>query len=123
MKKIFLTILLFAAFAGYSQKRFYPKKFNANLEAIYLTNSNSVNDLSFLYTTPADTSKSIFLIENLKPSDVEKMSDQLQIHNLQFCPENYKTKIGDFVFSITSEKVMIYFYHLSDANSSDIKIN
>ena len=123
MKKVFLSILLFAAFTGYSQKRFYPKKFKANLDPIYATNSNSVKDLSFLYTTPADTSNSLFLIEHLKPSDIAKVVNQLKIYNIQLCRENYKTKIGDFVFSITSENVLIYFYHLADKDSSNEIIN
>jgi|GEM_PF-6446487 len=93
MKKFFLSILLFAAFAGYGQKRFYPKKFNANLNAIYVTNSNSVKDLSFLYTTPADTSNSLFLIEHLKPSDIPKVVSQSKIYNIQLCRDDYKTKI------------------------------
>ena len=69
MKKFFLSILFFTSFAAYSQKRFYPKKFNGNTDAIYKTNSTSKNDLSFLYTTPADTSNAIYLIENFKQSD------------------------------------------------------
>ena len=123
MKKFFLSTLLFAAFTGYSQIRFYPKKFNGNLNAIYVTNSNSVKDLAFLYTTPADTSNSLFLIEHLKPSDVEKVACQLKIYNVQLCRDDYKTKIGDFVFSITSENLMIYFYHLADKNSSNEIMN
>ena len=122
-KKIFLTLLFFSAFTAYSQKRFYPKKFNGNTNAIYITNSTSQNDLAFLYTTPADTSKTLFLIENFKPSGVQHLGNDYKFSNLNFCPDNYKTKIGDLVFTFTSEHVLIYFYHAANASSTNEIMN
>lgn len=123
MKKIFLPIFLLAAFAGVSQKHLYPKKIFANHNAVYLTNSKSEKDLSFLYRTPSDTNQSLFLIRNVKLSDIQSLVDNRRFKNLEFCPNNYITRIGDLVFSITSEKTMIYFFHYADKNSPVRKIN
>ena len=122
MKFVFLTSLLFASFAGYNQKRFYPKTFNANRNAIYITNSTSQGDLAFMYVTPEDTSKVIFLIEKFEPSDLELLGDKLQLYNVKLCPADYKTKVRDFIFSITSENVLVYFFHMSD-KFPDLKTN
>ena len=123
MKKFFLTLLFLVSFSAYSQKRFYPKKFNGNTDAIYITNSTSKNNLAFLYATTADTSKTIYLIENLRASEIEQVQDKLQLYNAKLCRDSYKTKVGDFIFSVTSESVFIYFYHAANANSTNEKIN
>ena len=123
MKKFILCLVFFTAFTAYSQKRFYPKKFNGNTNAIYVTNSTSKDNLAFLYTTPSDTSKALFLIENFKSSDIQYLGSDFKFSNLNFCPENYKTKVGDVVFTITSERVLIYFYHATNANSTNEIMN
>ncbi|MGN6802958.1 MAG: hypothetical protein ACTHJN_13730 [Ginsengibacter sp.] len=38
----------------------------------------------------------------------------MTLYNVKFLPENYVTKKGDLVFTITSENHLIYFYHHYD---------
>jgi hypothetical protein len=123
MKIIFLTLFLFASVAGFSQTRVYPKKFNANPDGIYVTNSTSNPDLSFLYKTAEDTSRITYLIEKFSPNDLVHAGEKLQFYNVKLCLPNYQTKLHDFIFSITSESEIIYFFHISDKYYPPVKTN
>ncbi|MGN6802957.1 MAG: hypothetical protein ACTHJN_13725 [Ginsengibacter sp.] len=60
MKKLVVILFCLNGFSSFAQHQLYAKKFNANKNAIYLTNSNSKDELAFFYSYPKDTNRIIF---------------------------------------------------------------
>ena len=108
-------------YSAFSQHPLYAKKFNGNKNAIYVTNSNSEKDLSFLYSTPSDTNRVIYLIQNFKAADLELIGEKLKMYDVKILRDDYVTKKGDLVYTITSQNLLIYFYHKYDV--APVKIN
>ena len=117
MKKLLIIFFCFTGFSALSQHQLYAKKFNGNKNAIYITNSTSKNDLAFLYSTPEDTSRAIYLIQNFKAADIELIDQKLRMYDVKILPANYVTQKGDLVYTVTSQNLFIYFYHKYDRNS------
>ena len=123
MKKLLIFFFCFTGFSAFSQHPLYAKKFNGNVNAIYITNSTSKNDLAFLYRTPEDTNRAIYLIQNFKAADIETVQEKLRLYDVKILRDDYITKKGDLIFSITSQNLFIYFYHKYDRNSVPEKSN
>ena len=123
MKSIFLLLCFFISLIGFSQKKIYTKTFKGNPRAIYLTNSTNESGQAFVYKTPSDTNKTIFLIRNYKDGDVKVEGNSYVVSKLALYPKDYESKVGDFIFTITSENVLIYYYHKSDMMFKNEKIN
>jgi len=123
MKKILVFLFCFFSFSALSQHQLYAKKFNGNKNAIYITNSTSKNDLAFLYSTPEDTNRAIYLIQNFKAADIELIQKKMRLYDVKIFPHGYVTKKGDLVYTITSQNLFIYFYHKYDRNSVPEKTN
>ena len=101
-------------YSAFSQHGLYAKKFNGNKNAIYVTNSTSEKDLAFLYRTPADTNRTIYLIQNFKAADIEFLDDKIKMYDVKILRDDYVTKKGDLVYTITPQNLLIYFYHKYD---------
>ena len=123
MKKILIIFFCFTGFSALSQHQLYAKKFNGNTNAIYITNSTSKNDLAFLYSTPEDTNRAIYLIQNFKAADIELVQKKMRLYDVKILPHGYVTKKGDLVYTITSQNLLIYFYHKYDRISVPEKSN
>lgn len=123
MKKILIIFFCFTGFSALSQHQLYAKKFNGNKNAIYITNSTSRNDLAFLYSTPEDTNYAIYLIQNFKAAGIELIQKKMRLYDVKILPHGYVTQKGDLVYTITSQNLLIYFYHKYDRNSVPEKTN
>ena len=111
MKKILILLLCFTCVAAFSQQQFYLIKFPANNSTRYITTSPSVRGIVFFYETASDTSKAVMYIPNFKQSDIQSFGEKTTFYNAKLCFNNYKSSPGDFIYSITSEGEIIYFYH------------
>jgi len=123
MKKIFIILLCFTGFSAFSQHQLYAKKFNGNKNAVYITNSTSKNDLAFLYSTPQDTNRALYLIQNFKAADIELIQEKIRLYDVKVLRDDYVTQKGDLVYTITSQNLLIYFYHKYDRFSVPEKVN
>lgn len=70
MKKLLIALFCFTCFAGFAQNQLFVKNFPGNDNAIYVTNSNVISGLVFVYTTASDTSKTVYFIEKFKAEDL-----------------------------------------------------
>ena len=122
MKKLFIVLFCCTSFAAFSQQ-FYLKKFPLNNTTRYITNSPTVRGIVFFYQTASDTSKAVFYIENFKQSDLKIFTGKVQLNNGKICMNNYVSKPGDFIYSVTSEGEIIYFYHPRPREFPGEKIN
>jgi len=123
MKKIIIVLLCLTSFAAFSQQQFFLKKYPLNNTTRYITNSPTVSGIVFFYQTASDTSKPVFYIENFKQSDIQLFSGNVQLYNTKICMNNYVSQPGDFIYSITSEGDIIYFYHPRRKELPGEKIN
>ena len=123
MKKIIIVLLCLISFAAFSQQQFFLKKYPLNNSTRYITNSPTVSGIVFFYQTASDTSKPVFYIENFKQSDIQFFSGKVQLYNTKICMNNYVSQPGDFIYSITSEGEIIYFYHPRRKELPGEKIN
>jgi hypothetical protein len=123
MKKLMIIVCSLSCVSGMAQEKLFIKKYPGNENAVYITNSNVINGLAFIYQTAADTSKSVFFIEHFKPADIEFIEQKLHLHNAKICFENYKSKRGDFIYTFTSEHKLIYFFHKENKDSTPNKYN
>lgn len=112
MKTILSAIcLLVISNVAHSQQQFYLKKFPANNSTTYFTNSPTTKGIVFFYENPADTSNPVFYVPDFKLSDIQTFKEKHAISNSKLCFPNYKSQPGDFIYSITSEGEIIFFYH------------
>ena len=111
MKTFFSLILtlLFSHLAT-AQQQFYLKKFPANNNNSYITNSPTIKGIVFFYENPKDTNKAVFYIPDFKQSDIKNFEKKQTLYNARICFPNYKSKAGDFIFSTTSGGKFYYFY-------------
>jgi hypothetical protein len=123
MKKILITLLCFTCIAGFAQDQIFIKEFPGNEDVVYITHSSKVKGLVFRYNIAADTNKTVFYIPDFKQSDIRLIEQKINIHEAKLCPNNYKSKPGDFIFSFTSKNEMIYFYHRREMESPNSKFN
>jgi hypothetical protein len=116
MKKLFPIVMLMVCSAGFAQRggNLYLKTFPGNMGAIYSTNISQVGGLTFTYRTPSDTNNMVYYIENFKPEDIKVFQDKIKLYSSMLCLPGYKSKIGDFIYSFTSENEILYFYHKAD---------
>lgn len=111
MKKLFTFILCLICLQNYAQDQGYFKTFPGNESVLYLTNSNLVKGLSFFHKTAADTSNTVFYIEDFKYSDIQLFAEKIKVSNLKICIPNYKSNPGDFIFTFDNENEIIFYYH------------
>lgn len=123
MKKILIILFCCTSATAFSQQQFFLKKFPANNNTTYITNSPTVRGIVFFYQTASDTSKPVFYIENFKQSDIQFFSGKARLYNAKICMNNYVSQPGDFIYSITSEGEIIYFYHPRRKGLPGEKIN
>ena len=123
MKKILITLFCLTCFAGFVQNQTFIKEFPGNENVIYITHSSKVKGLVFRYNIASDTNKVVFYIPDFKQSDIRLIEQKLKIHEAKICPNDYKSKPGDFIFSFTSKNEMIYFYHRREIDSPHSKFN
>ncbi|MGN6802385.1 MAG: hypothetical protein ACTHJN_10790 [Ginsengibacter sp.] len=93
-----------------AQQQFYLKKFPANNNNSYITNSPTIKGIVFFYENPKDTTKPVFYIPDFKQSDIKNFEKKQTLYNAKICFPNYKSKPGDFIFSTTSDGKFYYFY-------------
>jgi len=123
MKKLFITLLCFTCIAGFTQNQTFIKEFPGNEDVVYITHSSKVKGLVFRYNITSDTNKTVFYIPDFKQADIRLIEKKLKIHEAKICPNDYKSKPGDFIFSFTSKNEMIYFYHRREMDSPHSKFN
>jgi len=111
MKKILIILFVCTTGAAFSQQQFFLKKFPANNNTTYITNSPTVRGIVFFYRNAADTNKAVFYIENFKQSDIKLFAEKGKLYNSKICFNNYKSSPGDFIYSFDSDGEIIYFYH------------
>ena len=113
MKTLLIVIffLLIISHETSAQQQFFLKKFPANNNITYITNSPTVKGIVFFYEVAADTSKPVFYISDFKQSDIQFFAEKAKVYNSKICFPNYQSSPGDFIYSITSEGEIIYFYH------------
>lgn len=121
MKKLLFILFFCICHSAFSQ--LYTRKFAGNKNAVYVTNSGSEDDLTFIYKTATDTNNTVYFIENFKPVDIDLLPEKLKLYDVKIWKDDYTSKKADFIFSFTSESALIYFYHLEDKISSQEKVN
>lgn len=112
MKKLTTIILCFFCVQSFAQKMFYVKSFPGNDKNFYYTNSKKIRGLVFCHTIAADTVNAVFYIENYKYSDVKIIPQKIKVMNAKLCLPGYKSKAGDFIFTMDSDQDIIFYYHL-----------
>ena len=117
MKTLSTLIIFFLYLQNVVQGQSYVKSFHGNDSAIYVTNTNVTSGLNFVYENAADTNKTIYYIENFKHSDLKNVPDKIILENAKICRGNYKSKVGDFIFSFDSKNEFIYFFHKANRSS------
>jgi hypothetical protein len=110
LKKLFLIVLVLVCTSTFGQL-LYTKRFPGNWAAIYTSNVMLVGDLTFVYRTASDTNNVVFYIENFKPENIKSIPEKIKFYSSKICLPDYKSKIGDFIYSFNSQNELLYFYH------------
>lgn len=111
MKPILTTIcLLIIAHTSLAQQQFYMKSYRVNKYKHYITNSPTASGIVFFYVNPSDTLKPALYIPDFKETDIKDFQDKQTLYNAKICFPDYDSKPRDFIYSITSEGKLFYFY-------------
>lgn len=123
MIKLTTIILCFFYVQSFAQDMAYIKTFPGNNNTTYLTNSRKIKGLTFYHAIAADTLNAVFYIENYKYSDVKVFADKIKVMNAKICLHGYKSRPGDFIFTMDSEVGIIFYYHIQEKDLMNEKFN
>ncbi|HVA98051.1 MAG TPA: hypothetical protein VNG53_04075 [Bacteroidia bacterium] len=108
---------------SFAQDIAYIKTFPGNNNTTYFTNSRKVHGLTFYHAIAADTLNAVFYIENYKYSDIKIFKEKMKAMKAKLCMPGYRSKPGDFIFTMDSEVDIIFYYHVRKEDLLDPKFD